>query len=193
MWIDQQRWPSCPLNGRDIFNLFFETAQRNLTTLDRKQVLKHFYKMCVLQATCQKGGRSENFWLLLCNRWTDFFLENWELANIRRTTKFVFFFSEPIRQQWLLPVGLRHFDFLCNHETNFEEAWKEASTQCLYSSDRLINKGNMVHRCAILGPLCLFCVVIALCFKSPSARGLVACLPVRLLFKSTKHNAFYPV
>ena len=23
-----------------------------------------------------------------------------------------------------------------------------------------------------------------------SARGLVACLPVRLLFKSTKHNAF---
>ena len=33
----------------------------------------------------------------------------------------------------------------------------------------------------------------SLCPKSPSARGLVACLPVRLLFKSTKHNAFYPV
>ena len=32
-----------------------------------------------------------------------------------------------------------------------------------------------------------------LCPKSPSARGLVACLPVRLLFKSTKHNVFYPV
>ena len=32
-----------------------------------------------------------------------------------------------------------------------------------------------------------------LCPKSPSARGLVACLPVHLLFKSTKHNAFYPV
>ena len=32
-----------------------------------------------------------------------------------------------------------------------------------------------------------------LCPKSPSVRGLVACLPVRLLFKSTKHNAFYPV
>ena len=32
-----------------------------------------------------------------------------------------------------------------------------------------------------------------LCPKSPSARGLVACLPVRLLFKSTKHNEFYPV
>ena len=32
-----------------------------------------------------------------------------------------------------------------------------------------------------------------LCPKSPSARGLVACLPVRLLFKSTKHNAFYQV
>ena len=24
-------------------------------------------------------------------------------------------------------------------------------------------------------------------------RGLDACLPVRLLFKSTKHNAFYPI
>ena len=33
----------------------------------------------------------------------------------------------------------------------------------------------------------------SLCPKSPSERGLVACLPVRLLFKSTKHNAFYPV
>ena len=30
-----------------------------------------------------------------------------------------------------------------------------------------------------------------LCPKSPSARGLVACLPVRQLFKSTKHIAFY--
>ena len=34
---------------------------------------------------------------------------------------------------------------------------------------------------------------LTLCLKSLSARGLVACLPVRLLFKSTKHNAFYPV
>ena len=34
---------------------------------------------------------------------------------------------------------------------------------------------------------------VPLCPKSPSARGLVACLPVRLLFKSTKHNVFYPV
>ena len=29
--------------------------------------------------------------------------------------------------------------------------------------------------------------------KSPSARGFVECLPVRLLFKATKQNAFYPV
>ena len=32
-----------------------------------------------------------------------------------------------------------------------------------------------------------------LCPKSSIARGLVSCLPVRLMFKSTKHNAFYPV
>ena len=36
-------------------------------------------------------------------------------------------------------------------------------------------------------------IASTLCPKSPSARGLVACLPVRLLFQSTKHNAFYPV
>ena len=35
--------------------------------------------------------------------------------------------------------------------------------------------------------------VITLCPKSPSARGLVACLPVRLLFKSILNNALYPV
>ena len=34
---------------------------------------------------------------------------------------------------------------------------------------------------------------ISLCPKSPSVRRLVACLPVRLLFKSTKRNALYPV
>ena len=36
-------------------------------------------------------------------------------------------------------------------------------------------------------------VTKTLCPMSPSARGLVACLAVRLLFKSTKHNDFYPV
>ena len=32
-----------------------------------------------------------------------------------------------------------------------------------------------------------------LCPKSPSMRGFVASLPVRLLFKYPPHNAFYPV
>ena len=35
-------------------------------------------------------------------------------------------------------------------------------------------------------------LIKTLCPKSPSAQGLVACLPVRLLFKSPKHNALYP-
>ena len=34
---------------------------------------------------------------------------------------------------------------------------------------------------------------ITLCSKSPSVRGFDAFLPVCLLFKSIKHNAFYPV
>ena len=36
-------------------------------------------------------------------------------------------------------------------------------------------------------------ILNTLCSKSPSARGFDACLPVCLLFKSIKHNAFYPV
>ena len=34
---------------------------------------------------------------------------------------------------------------------------------------------------------------VSLCPKSPSARGFVACLPDRLLFKSIENNTFYPV
>ena len=34
---------------------------------------------------------------------------------------------------------------------------------------------------------------LTLCPKSPSVLGFVACLPVRLLFKSISHHAFYPV
>ena len=38
-----------------------------------------------------------------------------------------------------------------------------------------------------------YCLFKTLCPKSPSVRGIVAFLPVPLLFKYLSHNAFYPV
>ena len=47
--IRKTRWPPWPLIGWDIFN-FSETAERNSTKLDRKQVLNVLYQVCVFRA-----------------------------------------------------------------------------------------------------------------------------------------------
>ena len=59
----------------------------------------------------------------------------------------------------------------------------------------LLNLVNTPVVFSELGHLCweLVLALALACPKSPSACGFVACLPVRLLFKSLKHNAFYPV
>ena len=48
--IGKTRWPPWPLIGWDIFYFFFETAEQNSTTPDRKQDLNVFYQVCVFQA-----------------------------------------------------------------------------------------------------------------------------------------------
>ena len=48
--IGKTRWPRRPLIGWDIFDLFSETAERNLTKLDRKQDLNILFQVCVFQA-----------------------------------------------------------------------------------------------------------------------------------------------
>ena len=51
-----------------------------------------------------------------------------------------------------------------------------------------LENGNINPKCHIR-----IIIFISLCPKSPSVRGFVASLPVRLLFKYLSHNAFYPV
>ena len=52
--IGKTRWPPWPLIGRDIFDFFCETAERNSTKLDRKQHLNVLYQVCVFHAGKQK-------------------------------------------------------------------------------------------------------------------------------------------
>ena len=48
--IGKTRWSPWPLIGWDIFDFSSETAERNSTKLDRKQVLNVLYQVCVFRA-----------------------------------------------------------------------------------------------------------------------------------------------
>ena len=48
--IGKTRWPPWPLIGWDIFYFSTETAERNSTKLDRKQVLNVLHQVCVFRA-----------------------------------------------------------------------------------------------------------------------------------------------
>ena len=48
--IGKTRWPPWPLIGWDIFDIFSETAERNLTKLDRKQDINTLFQFCVFRA-----------------------------------------------------------------------------------------------------------------------------------------------
>ena len=48
--IGKTRWPPWPLIGWDIFNFSSETAEQNLTKLDRKQDVNVLYQVCVFRS-----------------------------------------------------------------------------------------------------------------------------------------------
>ena len=76
--MGKTRWPPWPLIGLDIFNFSSETAERNLTKLDRKQDLNVLYQVCIFRADRKnKMAVLASNWLrhfrpLLWNRWTEF-------------------------------------------------------------------------------------------------------------------------
>ena len=87
--IGKSRWPPLPLIGWDIFNFSSETAERNLTKLDRKQDLNVLYQVCVFRANRKNKMAAlasdwlRHFRLLLWNRWTEF-NEIWQEARSQR-------------------------------------------------------------------------------------------------------------
>ena len=87
--IRKTRWPPWPLIGWDIFDFSSETAERNLTKLDRKQDLKILYQVCVFRADRKNkmaalaSDLPRHFRLLLWNRWTEF-NKTWQEARSQR-------------------------------------------------------------------------------------------------------------
>ena len=75
--IGKTRWPSWSLIRWDIFDFSSESAERNLTKLDRQQDLNVLYQVCVfLTDQKNKMAASASDWLrqfrfLLCNRSTE--------------------------------------------------------------------------------------------------------------------------
>ena len=84
--IRKTRWPPWPLIGWDIFDFLSETAERNLTKLDRKQDLNILYQVCVFRADRKNKMATlasdwlRHFRLPLWNRWTEF-NKTWEKAR----------------------------------------------------------------------------------------------------------------
>ena len=61
--IGKTRWPPWPLIGWDISDFSSETAEWNLTKLDRKQDLNVLYKVCVFRANRKKQDGRPGLWL----------------------------------------------------------------------------------------------------------------------------------
>ena len=87
--IGKTRWPPWPLIGWDIFDFSSETAERNLTKLDRKQDLNVLYQVCVFRADRKNKMAAlasdwlRHFRLLLWNCRTEF-NEIWQEASSQR-------------------------------------------------------------------------------------------------------------
>ena len=87
--IEKTRWPPWPLIGWDIFDFSSETAEQNLTKLDRKQDLNALYQVCVFQADRKNKMAAlasdwlRHFRLLLWNCWTEF-NKTWQEARSQR-------------------------------------------------------------------------------------------------------------
>ena len=83
--IIKTRWLPLPLIGWDIFD-FSETAERNLTKLDRKQDLIALFQVCVFQVDRKNKMAApaydlmRHFQLVLWNRWIEF-NKTWQEAR----------------------------------------------------------------------------------------------------------------
>ena len=101
--IEKTRWPPWPLIGLDILDFSSETAERNLTKLDRKQDLNALYQVCVFRADRRNKMAAlasdwlRHFRLLFWNRWTEF-NKTWQEARSQRHLPSLCFSSRSEKQ-----------------------------------------------------------------------------------------------
>ena len=101
--IGKTRWPPWSLIGWDIFDFFFENAERNSTKLDRLQDLNVLYQVCVFRADRKNKMAAlafdwlRHFRILLCNRWTEFD-EPWQEARSQRPLPSLCFSGRSVKQ-----------------------------------------------------------------------------------------------
>ena len=134
--IGKTIWPPWPLIGWDIFDFSSETAERNLTKLDRKQDLNAFYQVCVFRADRENkiAARPLIGWDIF-----DFSSETAERNSTKLDRKqdlnalyqvCVFRADRKNKMAALACDLLRHFRLLLwNRWTEFKETCQEARSQ----------------------------------------------------------------
>ena len=102
--IGKTRWPPWPMIGWDIFDFSSETAEWNSMKLDRKQVLKALYQVCIFWAdrinkmVALGSDYLRHFRLLLWNRWTEF-NETWEEARSQHPLRSLSFSGRSVNKK----------------------------------------------------------------------------------------------
>ena len=184
--IGKTKWPSWLLIGWDIFDFFSETAERNLTKLDRKQDLNILYQVCIFRPIRK-------------TRWPPWHLIGWDIFDFfsetaeRNSTKLdrkqdlnVLYQADrknkmaDLASDWL--SYFRHL--LWNCWTEFIETWQHARSQhpllslCflgwsvkqdgdpgIWIAETFSTRLHIVLRCTICGPLGLLFYLVTLTLK----------------------------
>ena len=145
--IGKTRWPPWPLIGWDIFDFSSETAEQNLTKLDRKQDLNVLYKVCVFLGRSEKQDGRPGLWLV-----ETFSTSLKPLNGIQRnltgskisrsSTKFVFF--GPIGKTRWPPLSLICWDIF--------DFSSETAERNLTKLDRNYDL-NVLYQVCVFGPI----------------------------------------
>ena len=158
--IRKTRWSPLPLIGWDTFDFSSETAERNLTKLDRKQDLNVLYQVCVFRADLKNKIAAlvfdwlRHFRLLLWNRWTEF-NKTWQEARSQRPVPSLCFLGRSEKQDgcpglWLTETFLTSpLNALQRKFIIFGLFGKNKMSALANPSKRW----HIVLRCMICGPL----------------------------------------
>ena len=132
--IGKTIWPPWRLIGWDIFDFSSETAERNLTELDRKQDFNVLYQVVFFgpigkttwPPLASDGLR--HFRLLLWKRWTEF-NETWEEARSQRPSPSLCFSGRSEKHHGRPGLWMAE-KFSTSPLNGIQRIWQEGKSQC---------------------------------------------------------------